>query len=73
MIGCVCFRGSRDHKGLDIVCSDGSAVYAPFDVTLEGRLTVYTDASKAAINSGINLRGEGRCSAPSQQNTEELL
>ncbi len=54
-------RGNRDHKGLDIMCSDGSEVLAPFDVTLHGRLTVYTDPSKAAINSGINLRGEGLC------------
>ncbi|XP_034425723.1 leukocyte cell-derived chemotaxin 2 like [Hippoglossus hippoglossus] len=54
-------RENRDHKGLDIVCSDGSIVYAPFDVTLRGRLTVYTDANKAAINSGINLQGGGLC------------
>ncbi|XP_062234464.1 leukocyte cell-derived chemotaxin-2-like isoform X2 [Platichthys flesus] len=38
-------RGTRVHAGLDIVCSDGAAVYAPCDVTLGGRLTVYTDAS----------------------------
>ncbi|XP_070707826.1 leukocyte cell-derived chemotaxin-2-like [Pempheris klunzingeri] len=54
-------RGSRVHKGLDIVCSDGSTVYAPFDVTLHGKVIVYTDPNKAAINSGINLRGEGLC------------
>ncbi len=58
--GCLlCFRGSRHHQGLDIVCSDGSVVYAPFDVTLHGKVIVYTDPAKAAINSGINLRGEG--------------
>ncbi|XP_062271113.1 leukocyte cell derived chemotaxin 2, tandem duplicate 1 [Scomber scombrus] len=54
-------RGSRSHQGLDIVCSDGSDVLAPFDVTLNGKLTVYSDANKAAINSGINLRGAGLC------------
>ncbi|XP_045925399.1 leukocyte cell-derived chemotaxin-2-like [Micropterus dolomieu] len=54
-------RGGRTHQGLDIVCSDGSTVYAPFDVTLHGKVTVYTDPAKAAINSGINLRGEGLC------------
>ncbi|KAF7649823.1 hypothetical protein LDENG_00135420 [Lucifuga dentata] len=54
-------RGTRTHKGLDIVCSDGATVYAPFDVTLHGKLTVYTDSRKAAINEGINLRGEGLC------------
>uniref|UniRef100_G3P7I2 Uncharacterized protein n=1 Tax=Gasterosteus aculeatus aculeatus TaxID=481459 RepID=G3P7I2_GASAC len=52
-------RGTREHKGLDIKCNDGSTVYAPFDVTLNGRVTVYNDRNKAAINSGINLRGEG--------------
>lgn len=54
-----CCRGTREHKGLDIKCNDGSTVYAPFDVTLNGRVTVYNDRNKAAINSGINLRGEG--------------
>ncbi|CAF92686.1 unnamed protein product [Tetraodon nigroviridis] len=54
-------RGGRTHKGLDIMCKDGSAVYAPFDVTLNGRLTVYTDPTKKAINEGINLSGENLC------------
>uniref|UniRef100_A0A3Q4GDP9 Leukocyte cell-derived chemotaxin-2-like n=1 Tax=Neolamprologus brichardi TaxID=32507 RepID=A0A3Q4GDP9_NEOBR len=54
-------RGTRLHQGLDIKCRDGAAVYAPFDVTLNGRLTVYTDPNKAAINEGINLSGEGLC------------
>ncbi|XP_034535116.1 leukocyte cell-derived chemotaxin-2-like [Notolabrus celidotus] len=56
-------RNGRTHQGLDIVCSDGSVVYAPFDVTLQGSLIVYNDPQqeKAAINKGINLRGEGLC------------
>uniref|UniRef100_A0A671X1W4 Leukocyte cell derived chemotaxin 2, tandem duplicate 1 n=1 Tax=Sparus aurata TaxID=8175 RepID=A0A671X1W4_SPAAU len=54
-------RGDRVHKGLDIMCTDGSTVYAPFDVTLHGNVIVYTDPAKAAINQGINLRGEGLC------------
>lgn len=41
------------------MCSDGSEVYAPFDVTLHGKVIVYTDPAKSAINNGINLRGEG--------------
>lgn len=57
-------RAGRQHKGLDVECEDGSAVYAPFDVTLHGRLTVYTDRNKEAINEGINLRGEGGASTP---------
>ncbi|RVE74982.1 hypothetical protein OJAV_G00027350 [Oryzias javanicus] len=54
-------RAGRQHKGLDVECEDGSAVYAPFDVTLHGRLTVYNDRNKDAINEGVNLRGEGLC------------
>ncbi|KAK7877159.1 hypothetical protein WMY93_032139 [Mugilogobius chulae] len=54
-------RGGRDHKGVDIVCADGSEVLAPFDLDLSGSLTVYTDPKKSAINQGINLRGEGLC------------
>uniref|UniRef100_A0AAZ3PXM2 Leukocyte cell-derived chemotaxin 2 n=1 Tax=Oncorhynchus tshawytscha TaxID=74940 RepID=A0AAZ3PXM2_ONCTS len=37
------------------------AVYAPFDVKLNGKVIVYTDPKKAAINDGINLSGEGLC------------
>ncbi|KAM9837490.1 leukocyte cell-derived chemotaxin-2-like [Aulostomus maculatus] len=54
-------RGTREHKGLDIVCNDGSVVYAPFDVTLNGKVIVYTEPGKEAINSGINLKGAGLC------------
>ncbi|KAJ3587490.1 hypothetical protein NHX12_011087 [Muraenolepis orangiensis] len=53
----------RTHQGLDIVCADGSTVYAPFDVVLNGALTVYGNPSTAQriINTGINLQGEGLC------------
>ncbi|KAM9703402.1 leukocyte cell-derived chemotaxin-2-like [Menidia menidia] len=54
-------RNGRVHRGLDIMCADGSAVYAPFDATLHGKLIVYNDPQKAAIDQGINLRGEGLC------------
>ncbi|XP_023262129.1 leukocyte cell-derived chemotaxin-2-like [Seriola lalandi dorsalis] len=54
-------RDGRLHKGLDIRCEDGSDVLAPFDVTLHGGLLVYNNPSKAAIDSGINLRGQGLC------------
>lgn len=52
------FRGNRIHKGLDIVCDDRAIVYAPFNVTLNGGVIVYTDPRKKAINNGINLSGE---------------
>ncbi|XP_026171494.1 leukocyte cell-derived chemotaxin-2-like [Mastacembelus armatus] len=54
-------RGQRKHEGVDVVCRDGSVVYAPFDVTLHGKVLVYNDPNKAAIDSGIELRGEGLC------------
>ncbi|XP_019206887.1 leukocyte cell-derived chemotaxin-2-like [Oreochromis niloticus] len=54
-------RGGRLHKGVDINCSDGSAVLAPFDVTIKGSLIVYNDPNKKAIDEGINLSGEGLC------------
>ncbi|XP_035524698.1 leukocyte cell-derived chemotaxin-2-like, partial [Morone saxatilis] len=55
-------RGSREHKGLDIECSDGSIVYAPFDVTLHGNtVTPFTAPDKVVLNNGISLRGEGLC------------
>ncbi|KAJ3587489.1 hypothetical protein NHX12_011086 [Muraenolepis orangiensis] len=56
-------RQGRTHQGLDIVCADGSTVYAPFDVVLNGALTVYGNPRTAQriINTGINLQGEGLC------------
>ncbi|XP_077358037.1 leukocyte cell-derived chemotaxin-2-like [Festucalex cinctus] len=54
-------RGTRTHDGLDIACNDDSEVYAPFDVTLKRGVIVYTDPSKAAINNGIQMEGQGLC------------
>lgn len=55
----VSFRGTREHEGVDIKCRDGEDVYAPFDVTLVRPVIVYGDPAKAAIDRGIELRGEG--------------
>ncbi|XP_038642865.1 leukocyte cell-derived chemotaxin-2-like [Scyliorhinus canicula] len=52
-------RGSRTHKGVDVVCSDGSDVYAPFDGTLVRRANPYSRSN--AINNGVMLRGSGYC------------
>ncbi|KAI7801829.1 leukocyte cell-derived chemotaxin-2-like [Triplophysa rosa] len=49
----------RKHKGLDIVCNDGSTIYAPFDVKLNGKAVPYKINN--AINDGIKLNGEGLC------------
>ena len=43
-----------------MACADGAVVYAPFDVKLNGKVIVYTDSKKTAINNGINLSGEGQ-------------
>ncbi|XP_074519502.1 leukocyte cell-derived chemotaxin-2-like [Halichoeres trimaculatus] len=54
-------RTNRRHEGLDIVCDDGAVVYAPVDVTLVRKVIVYNKPEKAAIDSGIMMRGEGLC------------
>uniref|UniRef100_A0A8C4YU47 Leukocyte cell derived chemotaxin 2, tandem duplicate 3 n=1 Tax=Gadus morhua TaxID=8049 RepID=A0A8C4YU47_GADMO len=68
-------RQGRTHKGLDILCSDGSNVLAPFDVQLNGKLTVYADPTNAqtAINKGINLRGEGPLSLQHGWGVKKLI
>ncbi|XP_059191869.1 myeloid protein 1-like isoform X3 [Centropristis striata] len=54
-------RGTREHNGLDIECNDGSVVYAPFDVTVNGSLSVFSDPKQEAINNGIQLSGNNLC------------
>ncbi|XP_028816302.1 leukocyte cell-derived chemotaxin-2 [Denticeps clupeoides] len=60
--GCGAFGANRTHgkhKGLDIVCADGSTIYAPFDVKLNGKAVPYRHNN--AINNGIKLSGAGLC------------
>ncbi|CAM4599589.1 unnamed protein product [Caretta caretta] len=57
-------RKSRDgtirrHLGVDVVCNDGSTVYAPFSGTIERQVIPYKINN--AINNGILLRGSGFC------------
>lgn len=54
-------RGSRVHGGVDVVCADGSTVYAPFDLTINRRSAPYTDPKKSAINDGLMVTTEGVC------------
>ncbi|KAJ7360365.1 Peptidase M23 [Desmophyllum pertusum] len=51
-------RGSRKHRGIDIVCSAGSSVYAPFPATVLRRSIPYRN-NNAAYNNGIYLQGTG--------------
>ncbi|XP_039340495.1 myeloid protein 1-like [Mauremys reevesii] len=53
-------RGNRLHLGVDVICRDGSTVYAPFSGVIGGRVNPYK-AGKNAINNGILLRGSGFC------------
>ncbi|KAL0974302.1 hypothetical protein UPYG_G00218530 [Umbra pygmaea] len=53
--------GGRKHSGVDVICSDGAAVYAPFDVKINSRSIPYSDPKKKAINDGLNLSGAGLC------------
>ncbi|KAK6474738.1 leukocyte cell-derived chemotaxin-2-like [Huso huso] len=52
-------RGGHLHKGLDIKCSDGSTVYAPFDAKLNGQARPYGNGN--LIDDGITLSGKGVC------------
>ncbi|XP_032631990.1 leukocyte cell-derived chemotaxin-2-like [Chelonoidis abingdonii] len=52
--------GGRKHLGVDVICRDGSTVYAPFSGVIGGRVNPYR-AGKNAINNGILLSGSGFC------------
>ena len=45
---------------MDVLCSDGSTVYAPFTGTIVGQEKPYKN--KNAINNGVRISGRGeRC------------
>ncbi|KAM9373199.1 leukocyte cell-derived chemotaxin-2-like [Phaethornis superciliosus] len=52
-------RGSRKHKGVDVVCTDGSEVYAPFTGNIDKQAKPYGNGN--AIDDGIQLSGSGFC------------
>nr|XP_025037023.1 myeloid protein 1-like [Pelodiscus sinensis] len=64
-LGCGHYNASRDrhvrHKGVDVVCSDGSTVYAPFSVMIDRRVNPFSPGKNKPINNGIQLRGSGFC------------
>ncbi|XP_036403579.1 myeloid protein 1-like [Megalops cyprinoides] len=51
-------KGGR-HSGLDIVCSDGALVYAPFSGTIVRRSRPYGNGN--AIDDGIQIQSGGLC------------
>ncbi|KAJ7360366.1 Peptidase M23 [Desmophyllum pertusum] len=51
-------RGSRTHKGIDILCTVRSSVYTPFPAKVLRRSNPYLN-NNAAYNTGIYLEGTG--------------
>ncbi|XP_074865851.1 leukocyte cell-derived chemotaxin-2-like [Carettochelys insculpta] len=49
----------RKHRGVDVICNDGSTVYAPFSGNIDRRVNPYRRNN--AINNGLQLRGSGFC------------
>ncbi|NWI14995.1 LECT2 protein, partial [Crypturellus soui] len=52
-------RGGKRHRGVDVVCGDGSAVLAPFAGRIERRTRPYGNGN--AIDDGMRLAGSGFC------------
>lgn len=51
-------KSHRPHQGVDVLCSDGSTVYAPFTGMIVAQEKPYKD--KNAINNGVRLSGRGK-------------
>lgn len=51
-------RSQRPHQGVDILCSAGSTVYAPFTGMIVGQEKPYQN--KNAINNGVRISGRGK-------------
>eukprot|EP00069_Balaena_mysticetus_P001675 bmy_03831T0 len=55
--GCGQYTAQRLHRGVDVLCSDGSTVYAPFTGMIVGQEKPYKN--KNAINNGVRISGRG--------------
>uniref|UniRef100_A0A8C6D7N8 Leukocyte cell derived chemotaxin 2 n=1 Tax=Moschus moschiferus TaxID=68415 RepID=A0A8C6D7N8_MOSMO len=51
-------RNQKLHQGVDVLCSDGSTVYAPFTGKIMGQEK--PSKNKNAINNGVRISGRGR-------------
>ncbi|XP_028410179.1 leukocyte cell-derived chemotaxin-2-like [Dendronephthya gigantea] len=51
-------RGSRTHKGVDIICSPGSLVIAPFSAKILRKSFPYSNNNEA-YNNGLYIEGTG--------------
>ncbi|XP_043846300.1 leukocyte cell-derived chemotaxin-2 [Dromiciops gliroides] len=52
-------RGTRNHTGVDVVCPDGSLVYAPFDGIIRRQAKPYRTDN--AINNGVQITASSYC------------
>ncbi|XP_008071549.1 leukocyte cell-derived chemotaxin-2 [Carlito syrichta] len=52
-------RNQRPHQGVDVLCSAGSTVYAPFTGMIMSQEKPYRN--KNAINNGVRISGRGFC------------
>ncbi|KQK77088.1 myeloid protein 1-like protein [Amazona aestiva] len=52
-------NGKGRHTGVDVICSDGANVYAPFSGQLSGPIKFFHNGN--AIDDGVQIRGSGFC------------
>ncbi|KAJ1195648.1 hypothetical protein NDU88_004916 [Pleurodeles waltl] len=64
LYGCGCYRcprGRKYLKGVDVVCRDGSTVYAPFTGTISNHAMCYGDVEDGPGSEGFTFIGSGFC------------
>ncbi|KFW96715.1 Myeloid protein 1, partial [Phalacrocorax carbo] len=52
-------KGKGKHTGVDVICTDGATVYAPFSGELSGPIKFFHNGN--AIDDGVQIRGSGFC------------
>ncbi|NXS93703.1 MIM1 protein, partial [Jacana jacana] len=52
-------NGKGKHRAVDVICSDGATVYAPFSGELSGPIKFFHNGN--AIDDGVQIRGSGFC------------
>ncbi|XP_048380271.1 myeloid protein 1-like isoform X2 [Stegostoma tigrinum] len=52
-------RDNDRHLGVDVICKEGSVIYAPFSGRLIRRANPYNNGN--AIDNGVMMRGPGSC------------
>ncbi|NXG18985.1 MIM1 protein, partial [Grallaria varia] len=52
-------NGKGKHRAVDVICADGSTVYAPFSGQLSGPVKFFHNGN--AIDDGVQISGSGFC------------